>query len=226
DVPEPPDPVGPGGRGCRRCADRRARDDSREPAHGAADPRDSPRDRGGDAAPRLRAFQPAQGPVEHGARRAPVPDPGPLRDGTAGGDPRAEGPAVTGDGGAAGGETHRPRVAIIGGTGELGLGLARRWAAAGLEVIIGSRDAARAQEAAAATAGLTGSTAVAGRGNAQAAGGAEVVVIAVPAGAQAAVVEEIAPAAAGKIVLDATVPLAPGDPTRLDPPPEGSAAQR
>lgn len=127
--------------------------------------------------------------------------------------------------GAAGGELHPP-VAIIGGTGELGLGLARRWAAAGLEIIVGSREAARAREAAAATAALTGSTAVTGLTNAEAVARAEIVVLAVPAAAQAAVVREIAAAAAGKIVVDATVPLAPEDPTRPAPPPEGSAAER
>ncbi|HEX6988377.1 MAG TPA: NADPH-dependent F420 reductase [Bacillota bacterium] len=120
----------------------------------------------------------------------------------------------------------RPRVGVLGGTGELGLGLAGRWARAGVEVVIGSRDEHRAREAARSLAALPGATAVEGLTNPEAAAAAEVVIIAVPAAAQPAVLTEAAAHLRGKIVVDATVPLAAGDPTRLDPPPEGSAAQR
>ncbi|MDQ7842123.1 MAG: NADPH-dependent F420 reductase [Armatimonadota bacterium] len=101
--------------------------------------------------------------------------------------------------------TGRPagRIAIVGGTGRLGLGLARRLAraGAGAQVLIGSRDPARAR-AAAADAGLDPE---AGRGNAEAAELAEIVILTVPAEAHAVTVAGLAPVLAGKIVVDTTL---------------------
>jgi NADPH-dependent F420 reductase len=112
-------------------------------------------------------------------------------------------------------------VAVIGGTGKLGSALARRWAKAGVRVIIGSRQAAAAAEAAAALGfGLTGMT------NAEAAAAAEIVVLTVPFAAQAASLQDIAAHVRGKIVVDTTVPLMPPKVMQVQLPPEGSAAMR
>lgn len=93
------------------------------------------------------------------------------------------------------------RVAIIGGTGRLGLGLARRFQAASVEVALGSRDPVRA-ETVAQSIGLSPQ---AGRDNTAAAQAAEVVIITVPSGAHAQILSGIAGATAGKVVVDTTV---------------------
>lgn len=110
-------------------------------------------------------------------------------------------------------------IAVIGGTGNLGAALASRWARAGLSVIIGSRDAARAQDAAAQMG-----EGVAGAAYREAAQAADVIVLAVPFAAHADAIAAIAPAAAGKIVVDTTVPLVPPKVMRVQLPPEGCAA--
>ena len=120
------------------------------------------------------------------------------------------------------------RVAILGGTGDLGYGLAVRLAHAGVEVAIGSRDATRAAEAADRVREAADGT-VSGAANAEAALGAEVVVVAVPFAAQAATLASIVDALDGQIVVDATVPLATavgGKPTRTIGVWAGSAAQQ
>ena len=120
-------------------------------------------------------------------------------------------------------------VAIVGGTGDLGLGLALRLAQAGTEVTIGSRDAARAEEAAAHVRERTGGAAV-GAANADAVAAAEAVVVTVPFAAHARLLGELAPAVPeGRLVVDATVPLATavgGKPTRVLGVWAGSAAQQ
>jgi NADPH-dependent F420 reductase len=101
-------------------------------------------------------------------------------------------------------------IAIVGGTGAEGFGLALRLGAAGHHVTIGSRDAARgAASAADATERLGGAAAIVGAANEEAVRGAEVVAVTVPFGGQADIYRAIAPAMnAGQIVLDATSPLA------------------
>lgn len=116
-----------------------------------------------------------------------------------------------------------PTVAILGGTGKLGGGLALRWALAGVPVVIGSRDAARASAAAEAIAVRAPDATLTGLANRAAAEAGEIVVLAVPYEAHAATLAEIAPAVAGKIVVDATVPLAPPRVSRVQLP-EGRAA--
>ncbi|HOM11826.1 MAG TPA: NADPH-dependent F420 reductase [Rubrivivax sp.] len=116
-------------------------------------------------------------------------------------------------------------IAVIGGSGNLGAALARRWAKAGRRVIIGSRDAAKASAAAAQLAAEL-KLEVAGAANLEAAQRADVVVVAVPFASQLQVLEEIRPALAGKVVIDTTVPLVPPKVMRVQLPPEGSAAQR
>ncbi|WP_345791952.1 NADPH-dependent F420 reductase [Thauera sp. JM12B12] len=116
-------------------------------------------------------------------------------------------------------------IAVVGGTGNLGAALARRWAKAGKKVIIGSRTAEKAREAAISLgAGLD--TAILSASNLEAACAADIVVTTVPFSSQAAVLEEIRPALAGKILIDTTVPLMPPKVARVQLPAEGSAAQR
>jgi NADPH-dependent F420 reductase len=118
----------------------------------------------------------------------------------------------------------KPTVALIGGTGDLGTGLAMRWVAAGYPVIIGSREAGKAADAAARLAAAPGAPAPRGLANAAAAAAAEVVVITVPFASHAAILAEIRDAVAGKIVIDATVPLVPPKVARVQLPPDDSAA--
>ncbi len=118
----------------------------------------------------------------------------------------------------------RPVIAVVGGTGKLGAGLARRLANAGYTLIIGSREASRAEQAAAALAADTGGR-VTGQANRAAAAAADMVIVAVPFASQRAILEEIAPAVQGKIVVDTTVPLVPPKVARVQLPPEGSAAE-
>ena len=118
-----------------------------------------------------------------------------------------------------------PVVAIIGGTGELGSAIARRLSRSGLEVIIGSRDPARAAAAAAALAAATGRV-VSGFANAEAAARGGIIIVTVPFASQEATLHEIAAGVAGKILVDTTVPLMPPKVMRVQLPAEGSAAQR
>jgi 8-hydroxy-5-deazaflavin:NADPH oxidoreductase len=120
--------------------------------------------------------------------------------------------------------TDKPTLAIIGGTGTLGSGLARRLAAAGYAIVLGSRSAEKAAEAARALSAPAGEAAPRGAGNAEAAKDADIVIVTVPWASQAAILEEIAPHVAGKLVVDATVPLVPPRVARVQLPPEHSAA--
>lgn len=116
-------------------------------------------------------------------------------------------------------------IAVIGGSGNLGAALARRWAKAGRRVVIGSRDAAKASAAAAQLAAEL-KVEVGGASNLEAAQRADVVVVAVPFASQLQVLEEIRAGLAGKVVIDTTVPLVPPKVMRVQLPAEGSAAQR
>lgn len=116
-------------------------------------------------------------------------------------------------------------IAVIGGSGNLGHALARRWAKAGRAVIIGSRDPAKARDAAQRLAAELG-VEVSGAGNLEAAHLGQVVVVAVPFASQLQVLEEIRAGLAGKVVIDTTVPLMPPKVMRVQLPPEGSAAAR
>ncbi len=115
-------------------------------------------------------------------------------------------------------------IAVIGGTGDLGTGLARRWAKAGYTLIIGSRAADKAQAAAAELASLATGAKPQGMANADAAKAADVVVLTVPFASQAATLDDIKPHVAGKLVIDTTVPLVPPRVARVQLPPEGCAA--
>ena len=112
-------------------------------------------------------------------------------------------------------ESHAPKekprpIAILGGTGPAGMGLALRWARAGENVIIGSRDAQRAQEVAAKIkekAGPQGN--ISGMENAAACAVADVLILTVPFEGQASLLKLLKPSIRpGSILIDATVPLA------------------
>jgi NADPH-dependent F420 reductase len=101
-------------------------------------------------------------------------------------------------------------IAIVGGTGREGRGLAMRWARAGHHVFIGSREAERARARATELCGGAGSGwVIQGGDNAWAAAQAQVVLLSVPYAAHAATLHELKAALAGKTVIDITVPLAP-----------------
>ena len=119
-------------------------------------------------------------------------------------------------------------IAIIGGTGPQGQGLALRFARAGVSVALGSRDAKRAAEISQElTAKLPkGSAVIVGLGNSDAVAAAdEFVILAVPWSAHNATLEAIKAGLDGKILVDIVVPLAEGDPKKVDMPPEGSATE-
>ena len=117
-------------------------------------------------------------------------------------------------------------LAVLGGTGKEGKGLAYRWAKAGYPVIIGSRSAEKAQAAAAELAGkLDEGAAVEGMDNLSAAQKADLVILTVPYAAHRETLETVKPALQGKILVDVTVPLVPPKVTRVHMPPAGSAAQ-
>jgi NADPH-dependent F420 reductase len=98
-------------------------------------------------------------------------------------------------------------VGVFGGTGPQGRGLALRWAAAGLKVIIGSRKAERAEETAAELRGEAGVEHITGVDNLEAARQADVVLVAVPWEGHKALLESLRDELAGKIVIDCVNPL-------------------
>lgn len=117
-------------------------------------------------------------------------------------------------------------IAVLGGTGKEGGGLALRWAHKGHRVIIGGRDAARASEAAdAMKAALGGAADISGAANADAAAQADIVVLAVPYAAQQSTVEDVREGLTGKILIDVTVPLVPPKVGRVQLPQGGSAVE-
>ena len=120
-------------------------------------------------------------------------------------------------------QSAKPTLAIVGGTGALGAGLAHRLHRAGYAIVIGSRSAEKAELAAKALA-APGMTAPRGATNADAARSAEIVIVTVPWASQAQILDEIAPHVAGKLVVDTTVPLVPPRVARVQLPPEHSAA--
>ena len=123
-----------------------------------------------------------------------------------------------------------PTIAIVGGTGDLGTGLARRWARAGYPVIIGSRTADRAETAVADLRTYLrergcADDAVTAMDNVAAATRADIVVVTVPFGHQVATLDGIKATVQGKIVVDVTVPLVPPKVMRVQLPPQGSAGK-
>lgn len=117
-------------------------------------------------------------------------------------------------------------IAVLGGTGKEGKGLAYRWAKAGYRVLIGSRLSERAVTVASEIMQLLeGSSSVVGTTNLEAATQAEIIVLTVPYAAHRATLESVKDALKGKLLIDATVPLVPPKVTKVRMPPAGSAAQ-
>lgn len=116
-------------------------------------------------------------------------------------------------------------IAVLGGTGNEGGGLALRWAHRGYPVIVGSRSAERAQEAASRMNATLGHEALRGLDNVAAASEADIVVLAVPYAAQRGTVDEVKDKLAGKILVDVTVPLVPPKVSRVQLPEGGSAVE-
>ncbi|MGA9534200.1 MAG: NADPH-dependent F420 reductase [Anaerolineales bacterium] len=116
-------------------------------------------------------------------------------------------------------------LAILGGTGKEGQGLAYRWANAGYHVIIGSRTPPKAEAVAAELNERLGSEMVRGAANQAAAADCDIAVLTVPYSAHRPTLESLQSALEGKILVDVTVPLDPSAPGSLNQPEAGSAAQ-
>jgi len=121
----------------------------------------------------------------------------------------------------------KPTIAVIGGTGAEGSGLAVRWAAAGYPVVIGSRSAEKAASAATELSQPlpAGSAPITGAANGDAAAQANIVVLSVPYDAQVGTIDQIAAGSQGKTVITVGVPLKPPKVSTVWHPPGGSAAQ-
>jgi NADPH-dependent F420 reductase len=116
-------------------------------------------------------------------------------------------------------------VSILGGTGEQGPGMALRWAKAGVEVIIGSRQQARAEAIAAELNQELGQASIKGMANPDAAVAADVVALTVPFSAHRSTLESVQAHLQGKILIDVCVPLDPENPRKMLMPAAGSAAE-
>ncbi|MFZ5834251.1 MAG: NADPH-dependent F420 reductase [Pseudomonadota bacterium] len=111
----------------------------------------------------------------------------------------------------------KPVIAILGGTGDLGGGLAVRWARAGYKIIIGSRTLEKALDAAKPLGAE-------GMDNVAAAKACDIAVLTVPFANQKSTLESVRAVLQGKILIDVTVPLMPPKVARVQMPPEGCAA--
>lgn len=117
------------------------------------------------------------------------------------------------------------KIAVLGGTGKEGSGLALRWANAGHEVVIGSRDATRAEAVAQELNLVFGDSRIRGQDNLSAAQNAEVIVLSVPYAAHGDTLTNVKDAVIGKVIVDVTVPINPADFLRVQIPAGGSASK-
>ena len=117
----------------------------------------------------------------------------------------------------------KPSIAVLGGTGQEGSALSARWTRAGYRVVIGSRDAAKAEATAKRLNQGNGSGLAAGADLVGAARTGDIVVLAVPFAAQAATLSLVRAELIGKILVDVTVPLVPPKVSRVQLPEGGSA---
>jgi NADPH-dependent F420 reductase len=116
-------------------------------------------------------------------------------------------------------------IAILGGTGKEGAGLAARWALAGHEIIVGSREPTRAQARAAELRARTAGAAIRGASNAEAAREGEMVVVALPAPGLTTTLPALRDACRGKVVVSTVVALDFTGPRLFTPPAAGSSAE-
>ncbi|MBL7161881.1 MAG: NADPH-dependent F420 reductase [Anaerolineales bacterium] len=119
----------------------------------------------------------------------------------------------------------KPIIAVLGGTGKEGPGLAMRWATVGYQIIIGSREAEKAQRVAAELNDKLGIDTITGMQNAEAAQAAHISVLTVVATAHQPAVESLKEALQGKILVDATARIDFRDPKPPAPPPAAAIAQ-
>jgi NADPH-dependent F420 reductase len=117
-------------------------------------------------------------------------------------------------------------IAILGGTGDLGTGLAIRWAKAGHKIVIGSRTQDKADAAVAELRKISPSTQAVAMVNPAAAAAGDIVVLTVPFEHQISTLESVRDGLAGKILIDVTVPLIPPKVGTVQLPAEGSAGKR
>lgn len=115
-------------------------------------------------------------------------------------------------------------IAILGGTGDLGGGLARRWSRAGYTIVIGSRTLEKGQKAANDLLTEFPDLNVTGMGNLDAAKAADIVVLTVPFAHQASTLTTVKEGCLGKVLIDVTVPLVPPKVGTVQLPEKGSAA--
>ena len=115
-------------------------------------------------------------------------------------------------------------LAILGGTGKEGAGLALRWALRGYQVLIGSRSADKARTRAAEMNGELGADYLKGLANAEAAAAADIVILSVPYSAHQATLNSVREQCQGKILVDLTVPLQPPEITQVNLPAGAAAA--
>ena len=115
-------------------------------------------------------------------------------------------------------------IAILGGTGDLGGGLARQWSRAGYKIMIGSRTVEKGEGAAKDLLDEFPDLNVTGHENLEAATAADLVVLTVPFEHQLSTLETVKPGLAGKILIDVTVPLVPPKVGTVQLPESGSAA--
>lgn len=118
------------------------------------------------------------------------------------------------------------RIAVLGGTGDLGWGLALQLAKAGHPVTIGSRKAEKGEAAAAEVLEAAPEVDVRGAANPDAAAWADVVIMTVPFASQRPTLESVRDEVQGKIFVDSTVPLMPPKVMRVQLPEGGSAAKQ
>jgi NADPH-dependent F420 reductase len=116
-------------------------------------------------------------------------------------------------------------IAILGGTGDLGTGLAIRWSRAGHRIVIGSRTQEKADAAVAALKEISPETPAEAMENAAAAAAGDIVVLTVPFAHQISTLETVKDGLAGKILIDVTVPLMPPKVGTVQLPEGGSAAK-
>ncbi|MEM7077491.1 MAG: NADPH-dependent F420 reductase [Pseudomonadota bacterium] len=117
-------------------------------------------------------------------------------------------------------------IAILGGTGDLGTGLAIRWSKAGYKIVIGSRTLEKAQAAVAALQEISPETPAAAMENLDAAAAGDIVVLTVPAEHQISTLDYVKANLQEKILIDVTVPLVPPKVGTVQLPEEGSAGKR
>ena len=117
-------------------------------------------------------------------------------------------------------------IAILGGTGDLGTGLAIRWSRAGHRIVIGSRRLEKAQAAVDHLATISPETPAVPMENPGAAAAGDIVVLTVPAEHQVSTLETVREGLTGKILIDVTAPLVPPRVGTVQLPSEGSAGKR